>query len=247
VTVSNDDPGDAVRSLVAPAPGAARDVVAGALERGDLLAVVGRCTVAFDGRASGELGPGERHLLVKPDGTALVHGDDGQRPRAWVGPGGDVSASVVAGDLRVRATGDGGDDSLTVAFEALVHVGAFDVTDDGERTVAGTEADLRERVLADPDLVEPGFTPLATERETPAGPVDVYGEDREGRAVVVELKRRRAGPDAVGQLERYVEALERDLHIEAVVRGILVAPSATDRARELLAERGLAFASVDPT
>jgi RecB family endonuclease NucS len=63
---------------------------------------------------------------------------------------------------------------------------------------------------------------------------------------VVELKRRRVGPDAVSQLNRYVDALRRDIHDGATVRGILVAPSVTDRARRLLAERGLAFVSLEP-
>jgi RecB family endonuclease NucS len=89
--------------------------------------------------------------------------------------------------------------------------------------------------------------PLATERRTPAGAVDIYGEDADGRAVAVELKRRRVGPDAVGQLGRYVDAMERDLHADTEVRGILVAPSVTDRASRLLAERGLEFVPLTPT
>ena len=51
---------------------------------------------------------------------------------------------------------------------------------------------------------------------------------------------------AVGQLNRYVEALERDLHADAEVRGVLVAPSVTGRARALLAERGLEFVPLTP-
>ncbi|PSP46193.1 endonuclease NucS, partial [Halobacteriales archaeon QH_6_66_25] len=76
--------------------------------------------------------------------------------------------------------------------------------------------------------------------------VDIFGEDAEGNAVVVELKRRRFGPDAVGQLNRYVEALRRDLHADATVRGILVAPSVTDRAGRLLERRDLEFVSLSP-
>jgi len=78
-------------------------------------------------------------------------------------------------------------------------------------------------------------------RATPAGAVDIYGGDADGRTVVVELKQRRVGPDAVGQVDRYVGALERDLHDDTEIRGILVAPSITDRARELLAEKGMEF------
>jgi RecB family endonuclease NucS len=237
---------DQVRTLVRPAPSAARDLAAAAIERGDLLALVGRCTVAYEGRAASDLGPGDRHVLCKPDGTAMVHTDEGSKPVNWQPPGSDHEVALVDGRLRLRSTRTGPEEELVVEFASLLQASAFDVTDDADLSVEGTEEDLRQRVLADPDLVEPGFTPLATERETAAGAVDVYGEDSEGRTVVVELKRRRAGPDAVGQLERYVDALGRDLHADAEVRGVLVAPSATDRARRMLGERGLAFVALAP-
>ena len=85
-----------------------------------------------------------------------------------------------------------------------------------------------------------------TERETPAGAVDIYGKDSSGTPTVVELKRRRVGPDAVSQLKRYVDALERDLSVGMSVRGILVAPSVTDRAKRLLTNEGLEFVSLNP-
>lgn len=110
----------------------------------------------------------------------------------------------------------------------------------------GAHDALLGRLLDDPDLVAPGFRPLSTERETPAGPVDLFGRDTEGRLVAVEIKTDRAGPDAVGQLERYVEALRRDLHAGADVRGVLVAPSVTDRAERLLPDRGLSFVALRP-
>ncbi|MFB6142639.1 MAG: endonuclease NucS domain-containing protein, partial [Halorientalis sp.] len=137
-------------------------------------------------------------------------------------------------------------EELAVRFEAVLRATAYAPTDERDPSVSGTEADLTERLLADPDRLEPGFRPLATERETPVGAVDIYGEDAEGRRVVVEVKRRRAGPDAVGQLRRYVAALRRDLHAETELRGVLVAPSATDRARELLAAEGLEFVPLEP-
>ena len=90
-----------------------------------------------------------------------------------------------------------------------------------------------------------GFQAMATERETSAGAIDIYGEDADGTPVAVELKRRRVGPDAVGQLTRYVETLERDLYGESV-RGILVAPSVTDRAEQLLTSKELEFISLSP-
>jgi RecB family endonuclease NucS len=229
-----------------PAPADALDSVMAAIDRNDLLTLFGRCTVEYDGRASSNLGPGDRHVTLKPDGTVLVHTDEGQKPVNWQPPGCTHEPTVDEGRFVVRSRRETPAEELLISFERLRHVAAFDVTDPEDLSLSGTEEDLRERVIEDPSTIEPGFEPRATERDTPAGAVDVYGEDAEGRAVVLELKRRRAGLDAVGQLERYVDALRRDLHANREVRGILVAPSATERTRDLLAEHGLEFVSLAP-
>lgn len=211
-----------------------------------MVTVFGRCTVEYDGRASSHLGPGDRHLMCKPDGTVLVHTDEGHQPVNWQPPGCDHEVSIEDGVLRVRSLRSNPEEELIVRFERVVHLAAFDAADDADLALSGTEKDLKRRILETPELIESGFRPLATERDTPAGAVDIYGEDSDGATVVLELKRRRVGPDAAGQLNRYVEALRRDLHAGAAVRGILVAPSVTDRARRLLATHGLEFVALTP-
>ena len=245
--VAVDATGDRVRTLSDPDADTVVGFLADAVDRGALVTVFGRCTVDYEGRAASELGPGDRHLMLKPDGTALVHTDEGQQPVNWQPPGCEHGFRVADdGALVVESRRTTPEESLVVRFSSVAHAAAFAGSDPESLEVVGTEADLKERVLERPELVEAGFTPLATERETPAGAVDVYGEDDRGRTVVLELKRRRVGPDAVGQLSRYVEALERDLHADAEVRGVLVAPSVTERAEALLAEEGLEFVSLTP-
>jgi RecB family endonuclease NucS len=235
-----------VTSLVDPDPEAARDLLAAGMADGETLTAVGRCEVDYDGRTTSYLGPGDRLVVLKPDGTLLVHTREQRTPVNWQPPGCEHAVAVDGEALVVTSERSSPAESVEVRFQAVYQVSALALEDEEELELAGSEADLRERILDDPELVEEGFAALATERDTSAGAVDIYGEDEAGRAVAVELKRRRAGPDAVGQLARYVEALERDLHADATVRGILVAPSATDRARELLAEKGLEFVSLEP-
>lgn len=243
------------QTLCDPDPEAAADLVAAGLEAGTMVTVAGRCRVSYEGRAASEAGPGRRQLLGKPDGTLLVHDAEGHRPVNWLGPGSDRSCWTEAGgdggrgaptELVVAGSRTAPEERLVVRFEAVDLAAAVPVASAPTPAVVGTEADLAARVLDRPALVEEGFTPLATERQTPAGPVDVYGRDAEGRTVVLELKRRRAGTDAVGQLDRYVGALQRSLHADAAVRGVLVAPSVTERAAALLEERGLEFVPLRP-
>jgi RecB family endonuclease NucS len=238
------------RTLTDPDLDAAAAFAGDAASDGLAVSLVGACTATFSGRAERRLPAGVRQLVWKPDDTLLVHGESGRDPDAWAS-GGRVAvevdrASGHASDDRLVAESDGGAaDALRVRFSAVHAATAFDPAS-ADATVSGTESDLKERVLADPDLVEPGFRPLATERETPAGRVDVYGRDADGHVVAVELKAVRAGPSAASQLERYVTALRRDLHADATVRGVLVAPGVTEKTRRLLAESGLAVSEVSP-
>jgi RecB family endonuclease NucS len=196
--------------------------------------------------------------MLKPDGAALVHTEEGRTPVNWQPPGSAHVASVRDDRLRVRSTRESPDERLDVTFDRVYQLTAMDVADDSDLSLTGSEADLREAVLAEPTLVADWFEPTATERETEAGPVDVFGRDGRGRPVVVELKRRRVGPDAVGQLRRYVDAVRREEGVAPVeddasasdgvpaVRGVLVAPSVTDRAATLLDQHGFSHVALGP-
>lgn len=242
----NEGDTEAVASRRRPTVQTARTLVENGIDRGAMVTLFGHCTVEYDGRASSTLGPGDRHVTCKPDGTVLVHTDEGHQPVNWQPPGSTREVTVDGEKIVLTSHRENPEEELVVTFEDVDHVAAFDVTDPEDLALSGTEDDLRERILDEPELIEPGLTPLATERETPAGAVDVYAEDASGRTVVLELKRRRVGPDAVGQLTRYVDALGRELHADTEIRGVLVAPSVTDRARQLLAEKGMEFVALEP-
>ena len=231
-----------------------------AFDRGDVTTLFGRCTVSYDGRAASDLGVGDRLLLLKSDGTALVHTDEGRTPINWQPPGSTHHAAVREGQLQVRSVRENPDETLTVRFETVAHVASMSVTGGRDLELHGSEADLRTRILSQPSLVEPGFEPRETERPSSAGPMDIFGIDADGTPVVVELKRRRVGPDAVGQLARYVRAVREELGTDGdgptradeppeatpAVRGVLVAPSVTDRAAERLSRQGFDHVALDP-
>ena len=259
-----EPPGDpmSVTTLHRPAHREALWELEDAFGRGEMVTLFGRCTVEYDGRASSSLAAGDRLLVLKPDGSALVHTDEKRTPVNWQPPGCEHHAAVREGRLRVRSRRSNPDETLDVSFESVSQLSALAVTGGREADLEGSEEELRRRVLDDPAAVEPGFTPVETERESDAGPMDIYGEDADGTPTVVELKRRRVGPSAASQLRRYVDALRREAGLDAppagrpdgegadrdpAVRGILVAPSVTDRTATLLAEAGLEFVALDPT
>ncbi|MFC7200015.1 endonuclease NucS [Halospeciosus flavus] len=222
----------------------AREVVAAGLDAEAVVTLFGRCEVDYEGRASSYLGPGDRLVVLKPDGTLLVHKREQRTPVNWQPPGCDHHAELVDGQLQVVSDRSNPDEHVEILFEEIHALVRYDAEDVEELELTGTEEDLRQRILDDPSLVEAGFEAEETEYQTDAGAADIVGTDAEGHTVVVELKRRRVGPKAVGQLKRYVDAVRRTE--DEAARGILVAPSVTDTAHELLDEEGLEFVSLEP-
>jgi RecB family endonuclease NucS len=133
---------------------------------------------------------------------------------------------------------------VRVIFQEVFMVSALSLNDLGEFSLYATEKDMHKAILLKPSLLEEGFKPISYEKKVEPGFVDVYGVDKGGRLVVVEVKRKTAGKEAVLQLAKYIDAIkgkaDRDL------RGVLVAPSLGKDVQRLLVTLGLEFKVLDP-
>lgn len=234
-----------VASLADPSPTEAHAFIEEHLAKDAMITIVGECVVDYSGRTDSFLPAGERLVVLKPDGTLLVHRTRKRTPVNWQPPGCLHQASVEDGRLLVHSTRRDPEEVVEIEFRSILQVSGMQLADGRDLELVGTEEDLRQRILQEPSLIEDGFTPQDTERWNVAGPADIYGEDTDGRPVIVELKRRRVGPDAVSQLKRYVDEFIRDTGLEAV-RGIVVAESLTDNAQALAEREGLEFIPLTP-
>ena len=204
--------------------------------------VVARCEVTYTGRLTAYLPEAIRLLVFKADGSVLVHADSGgYKPLNWMTP----PTVIEDGDdvIVVRKRAGRSEDRLEIRIAELL---AEFVHELGE--AAGLEKDGIERhlleALADlPDAVEPGLRLVRREWPTDIGPVDVMCRDEEDGWVAVEIKR--VGTiEAVEQLSRYLEVLQRDPAL-ADCRGVLAAESVKPQARTLCAARGLGCVEVE--
>jgi RecB family endonuclease NucS len=211
-----------------------------------MLQLVGGCTIDYQGRAKSSLASGERLVLLKPDGTLLVHSDEGVKPVNWQPPGTTTTADVreLDGETRLVVTVERSspDEIVTMAFDDVQLACAFDIEDREDLELLGTEEDIQQLLRLHPDLIEEGFEPYDMELERRRGPMDLYGHDVHGTRTVVEVKRRTAGIEEATQLARYVER-ERDKHEE--VRGLLAAPDVSDTAHKYLRDKELEFCELD--
>jgi RecB family endonuclease NucS len=213
--------------------------------------VIADCSVDYEGRLKAHLPLARRLLLVKADGSVLVHSDGGSyKPLNWMSPPArltetapdeDQAAAGVTEVWTVSATKS--DDVLRVLIHARHEELSHELGTDPGLIKDGVEADLQRLLAEQLDLVSTGTTLVRREFPTAIGPVDILARDASGATIAIELKRR-GDIDGVEQLTRYLELLNRDPRL-APVRGIFAAQQIKPQARTLAADRGIDCLTLD--
>ena len=207
-----------------------------------------RCQVDYAGRLTAHLPMATRVLMIKADGSVLVHSDGGSyKPLNWMSPPCSVREGT-AEDGRVEwtVTNPKSDDTLRILIDEVLHDSSHDLGVDPGLRKDGVEKHLQELLAEHPATLSPGLTLVRREYPTAIGPVDLMCRDGVGRSVAVEIKRR-GEIDGVEQLTRYLELLNRDprLCTQGPVRGIFAAQEIKPQARVLATDRGISCAVVD--
>jgi RecB family endonuclease NucS len=209
--------------------------------------VVARCQVDYAGRLTAHLPMATRLIMVKNDGSVLVHSDGGSyKPLNWMSPPCRVVEGVTEEGVQewLVMGKDGPDgDSLRILLEEVLHDSAHDLGVDPGLRKDGVERHLQELLAEHPGTLADGLTLVRREYPTAIGPVDLMCRDRDGGSVAVEVKRR-GEIDGVEQLTRYLDLLNRDPQLRPV-RGIFAAQEIRPQARVLAADRGISCAVVD--
>jgi endonuclease len=228
--------------------------------------VIARCSVDYAGRLSAHLPSALRLLIVKADGSVLVHSDGGSyKPLNWMSPPCRLAESPTEWVVTAKSG-----ETLTIRIEDIVSDDSFALGEDPGLVKDGVESHLQELLAAQLHLLGDGWRLVRREYPTAIGPVDLMCRDGLGTSVAIEVKRRGeiegasvtegaalrraahvavevkrvAGIDAVEQLTRYLELLNRD-PLLAPVKGVLAAQSIRPQARTLAEDRGIRCITLD--
>jgi RecB family endonuclease NucS len=201
--------------------------------------VIARCSVDYVGRLSAHLASAVRLLIVKADGSVLVHSDGGSyKPLNWMSPPCRLEESPGAW----RVVSKGGEE-LRISLEEVLHDSTHELGVDPGLEKDGVEAHLQELLAAQVHLLGEGWRLVRREYPTAIGPVDLMCRDAHSGAVAVEIKRR-GEIDGVEQLTRYLELLNRD-PLLTPVRGVFAAQEIKPQARVLAEDRGIRCVTLD--
>jgi endonuclease len=207
--------------------------------------IVARCEVSYTGRLAAFLPESTRLVIVKDDGSVLVHADaGGYKPLNWMTP-----PTVIEEDgdpverMVVRKRAGRSEDRLEIRILELLSDVSHEMGEAAALEKDGVERDLQEALAADPTLLARDLRLVRREWPTDVGPVDLMCRDGDGDWVAVEIKR--IGTiEAVEQLCRYLECIRVD-PAKAACRGILAAQKLKPQAVALATTRGVASVELD--
>jgi len=201
--------------------------------------VIARCSVDYDGRLTAHLPSALRLLIVKADGSVLVHSDGGSyKPLNWMSP----PCRLTEQPDKWTVTNKAGE-TLTITIEETVSDSTVDLGIDPGLVKDGVESHLQELLAEQLHLLGEGYRLIRREYPTPIGPVDIMCRAADGVHVAVEIKRR-GEIDGVEQLTRYLELLNRD-PLLAPVQGVFAAQEIRPQARTLAVDRGIRCVVLD--
>lgn len=214
--------------------------------------VIARCSVDYAGRLNAHLPLATRLLLLKADGSVLVHSDSlSYKPLNWMSP--PCTLAVLEPDDDDHAQGVQEiwkvthvktADMLVISVHEILHDSSHELGTDPGLQKDGAESELQ-RLVADQleHALGEGHRLIRREYPTAIGPVDILATDAHGQTVAVEIKRR-GDIDGVEQLTRYLELLNRD-PLLAPVAGVLAAQEIKPQARTLAGDRGILCVTLD--
>src|SRR5437588_2649190 len=207
--------------------------------------IVARCEVRYSGRLEALLPEALRLIIVKADGSVLVHADaGGYKPLNWMTPPTVIEEEPSRMIVRKRAGAS--EDRLEIRLDEVLSDVSHDMGSPDEDVALakdGVEAHLQELLAEQPHWCGDGLRLVRREWPTDIGPVDLMCRDPREGWIAVEVKRL-AGIEAVEQLTRYLERIRRDPSF-ASCRGVLAAQAIKPQARVLATARAIDCVEVD--
>lgn len=213
--------------------------------------LVARCSARYSGRLNAHLPLATRLVVVKADGSVLLHSDGGSyKPLNWMSPPCTLRTAASEGEAAARGVQQvwtvqhtRSDDRLVIEVHEVLHDSAHDLGVDPGLIKDGVEAHLQELMAAQIEVLGAGHTLVRREYPTAIGPVDILAKTPDGGTVAVEIKRR-GDIDGVEQLTRYLELLNRD-PLLAPITGVFAAQEIKPQARVLATDRGIGCLLLD--
>lgn len=201
----------------------------------EFITLVCLCEADYVGRARSFLEKGERLLIIKEDTSFLIHRPSGLEPVNWQPPPNYVRVTVNRDHIVLTVKRVMKPEKVIVRIHGVKSIFSGRLEDKGAFQMYLSEKEISEILHRHPELVEEGFRVTSAEAREKTGVVDIVGVDANNRRTIVEIKKDRAGLEAVRQLARYAAGMGPSVRI------VLLAPGVTEEAEKTIRRKRMEF------
>ncbi len=209
-----------------------------------LIIIIGDCMVNYHGRAKSFLDWGQRIIIIKHDGTILIHRPKMREPVNWQPSGSRINFSLLKDNLILKSYNINPNEKMKIFFRDVDIILSTSLKDEAKLIISGMEKDVVNQIVDNPSIIEAGLHISKREKHVKSGLIDLYGFDKNHIPVIIEVKRSQANISSVHQLRVYVNDIKKDIK-NAKVRGILCAPKIPEMVKKLLSEYNLEWNEIE--
>lgn len=213
-----------------------------ARKNGYVLILVGNFSIDYKGRATSHISTGDRILILKEDGSLIIHRPKGYKPVNWQPHTDRIKIERKNNNLTITFIRKKPRETVSIILGKTYMVYYGKLKDTARFEMHLTEEDLRNFLKKHPEYIEDGIRITREEHDIGIGKIDLLGRDRQGNIIIIELKKGKIGDNEVLQLNRYVQYHRKT---NPKVRGIIVGSSITNSAKILIENLKLEFKKID--
>ena len=129
-----------------------------------ILFLIGDCRIDYTGRAKSVLGFGERIVLVKHDGTVIVHRGTMREPVNWQPPDTRVSFEFDQDYFIISTRHYKPREKMKIFFRDIKMILATPLRDVASIRITDMEKDFTEKIIDDPNIIEGGLRIIKQEK-----------------------------------------------------------------------------------
>lgn len=216
-----------------------------AIQKKHIIIIIAKCTINYSGRTETHLPEGERIIIIKADGTLIVHQPKGNNPINYMKENTEHIITQDKDKTTISSHNKNTKEHMDIKIHKVKTIITEKITDNEKLKSAGSEKDMSDMIYNNPNTIETGFKPLSREEHTKYGFIDVFGYDKNSTLVIIECKRNVANFQAIEQLDRYVNKVKETKGLKEI-RGIIASPEMTTQAQKMLKEKGYEHKKIYP-
>lgn len=204
--------------------------------------IIATCSVNYDGRAKSTLATGKYLIIIKQDGSLLIHDNSKLKPKNYIGP----KATIIQEDDKIIATYK--EEKIEIILENVENKLTIQNWDNNHISLTRSESDLRNKLCGNIQEYL-GVNPVEIIKEyqvsvdvCSVGLIDVLVKDDKDTHHIVEVKRGQASLSACSQLYRYYCEYKS---VHTSVKGYICSPAITKSGLNLLEKYGLNYVKIN--